>query len=180
MRLIPFELDKQTYHLLFNGAALFDCYDQFGDEGSVLDPINGNTRDAFDSICWYLEELATQGELYRRHAGYDRQAIPSADQFTVFLSPLDVPRARVAIQAAIAAGFEREHSPEEPERVDKSLAMYEKKNGQRFTCAQYLNMASKFLSLSVKEALLLPVGLVLDMVELEIDRRRPKENKDGR
>lgn len=38
-------------------------------------------------------------------------------------------------------------------------------------------MASKFLGLSVKEALLLPVGLVLDMVEVEIDRRRPEAEK---
>ena len=51
MKLIPFELDKQEYHLLFNGAALFDVYDQFGDEGSVLDHINGNSRDAFDAVC---------------------------------------------------------------------------------------------------------------------------------
>lgn len=38
-------------------------------------------------------------------------------------------------------------------------------------------MASKFLGLSVKEALLLPPGLVMDMVELEIDRRKPKDGQ---
>lgn len=38
-------------------------------------------------------------------------------------------------------------------------------------------MASKFLGLSVKEALLLPVGLVLDMVEVEIRRRNPEMDK---
>lgn len=38
-------------------------------------------------------------------------------------------------------------------------------------------MASKFLGLSAKEALLLPVGLVLDMVEVEIRRRSPEMKK---
>ena len=37
-------------------------------------------------------------------------------------------------------------------------------------------MASKFLGLSAKEALLLPVGLVLDMVEVEIRRRSPERD----
>ncbi len=125
MKLIPFELDKQEYHLLFNGAALFDTYDQFGSEGSVLDHIQGNSRDAFDNICWYLTELATQGELYRRYAGYDKQPIPGVDLFAVFLSPLDVARARMAIQAAIAAGFGQEK--EKPREIDKGLLELEKK-----------------------------------------------------
>ncbi|MEY8315979.1 hypothetical protein AALB19_01530 [Oscillospiraceae bacterium 50-58] len=40
-----------------------------------------------------------------------------------------------------------------------------------------MNAASKFLGLSVKEALLLPVGLVLDMVEVEIGRRGLKKDE---
>lgn len=127
MKLIPFELDKQEYHLLFNGAALFDVYEQFGDAGSLLDHISGNSREAFDGICWYLTELATQGELYRRHIGFDKMAIPSVDLFAVFLSPLDVVRARTAIHAAIAAGFGREE--EKPHEIDKGLLELEKKTG---------------------------------------------------
>ena len=175
MKTIPFELDGQEYHLLFNGAALFDCYDQFGDEGSVLDHIKGNSREDFDAVCWYLHELASQGGLYRRYAGYDTQPIPDADLFAVLLSPLDVTRARLAIQAAIAAGFGREE--EKPREIDKGLLELERKNGRRLTRAQYLNMATQFLGLSVKEALLLPVGLVLDMMELEIGRKNPKEKE---
>ena len=50
MRPIPFALDGQEYQLLLNGAALFDIYDQFGDKGSVLDHIKGNSRSAFESL----------------------------------------------------------------------------------------------------------------------------------
>ncbi len=129
MKTVPFALDGQEYHLLFNGAALFDVYDQFGEEGSVLDHIKGNSRSAFEAICWYLEELAAQGELLRRHMGHDQQTVPSAELFMTFLSPLDIPRARKAIHAAIASGFGREEVPEELERIDKSLAEFEKKTG---------------------------------------------------
>lgn len=35
----------------------------------------------------------------------------------------------------------------------------------------YLNAAAQFLRLSVREALILPVGLVMDMMRLESKRR---------
>lgn len=44
-----------------------------------------------------------------------------------------------------------------------------------------MNAAGQFLGLSFREALLLPVGLVLDMEELEIRRRglRKEDRKHG-
>lgn len=128
MRMIPFECNGDTYHLLLNGAALFDIYDQFGDDVSVFDPINGKGRESFEATCWYLEELAIQGELYRRKLGYDKGPVPSADMFLLELSPLDVPRARAAVRMAIQAGFAREES-EPPKEIDKGLLELEKKTG---------------------------------------------------
>lgn len=127
MKTIPFALDGQEYHLLFNGAALFDVYDRFGADVSVLDPVKGNDRTSFEAICWYLEELAGQGELLRRYEGRDKGPAPTADMFRARLSPLDVPRARTAIQAAIAAGFGREEV--RPREIDKGLLELEKKTG---------------------------------------------------
>lgn len=126
MRLTPFKLNGTTYHLLLNGAALFNIYDQFGADISVLDPIKGKDRECFEAVCWYLEELATQGELYRRREGLDVGPIPDASMFQVCLAPLDVPRARTAIQTAIAAGFGREES-EKPKEIDLGLLEIEKK-----------------------------------------------------
>lgn len=126
MKLTPFAFNGSTYYLLLNGAALFDIYDQFGTEGSVADPIKDNSRDAFDATCWYLEELATQGELLRRYQGHDRQPVPSSDVFMACLSPLDVPRAKAAIRKAIFAGFAREEA-EAPKEIDKGLLELEKK-----------------------------------------------------
>lgn len=127
MRTVPFALDGQEYHLLLNGAALFDIYDRFGGEGSVLDHVRGGSRASFEALCWYLEKLCTQGELLRRYEGRDKGPIPAADMFRTCLSPLDVPRARLAIHAAVAAGFGREEA--ERREVDKGLLELEKKTG---------------------------------------------------
>lgn len=128
MKLTPFEFQGRTYHLLLNGAALFDVYDQFGTEGSILDPLKGSGRETFEAICWYLEELIAQGELYRMRQGYERVDIPSSSMFMAELSPLDVPVARTAIQAAIYAGFTREEEGPQKE-IDKGLLELEKKTG---------------------------------------------------
>ena len=128
MKLVPFSFQGEEYFLLLNGAALFDIYDRFGTEGSILDRVTGGGRDSFDALCWYLEELCTQGELLRRYQGHDRRAIPAADAFAVGLSPLDVPRARAAVQAAAYAGFGREEAPERKE-IDVGLLELEKKTG---------------------------------------------------
>lgn len=50
------------------------------------------------------------------------------------------------------------------------------------TRAQYLNAAVQFLGLSTFEAMILPVGLILDMEYLEIRRRgldQREEAADG-
>lgn len=172
--LIPFELCGQTCHLLFNAGAYFSIQDQFGDLNSVMDPVMGKGQNGFDAICWYLEELATQGELYRRHFGYDKGDIPDAKTMRICLLPLDIPRARSAIRAAVSFGFQRKvEAP--PGTVDLFQAEWEKKNGRTFSRAHYLNAAAQFLGLSVFEAMILPMGLILDMEELEIQRRGLRE-----
>lgn len=125
MRTAPFSFNGQTYHLLFNGAALFDIYDEFGTEGSVTDHILGKDRKALEALCWYLEELAWQGELLRRYEGRDPQKVPAAADFLVGLGPMDVLRAQDAVRQAVCAGFLREE--EEKKEVDKGLLELEKK-----------------------------------------------------
>lgn len=128
MKLTPFKFNRTTYYLLLNGAAMFDIYDQFGREGSILDPIKGNDRSAFEAVCWYLEELSTQGELFRRKQGLDKGPILSADALMLELSPMDVLTARAAIKTAVYRGFVREEA-EPPKEIDKGLLELEKKTG---------------------------------------------------
>ena len=117
-----------TYHLLLNGAALFDIYEEFGSKGFVLDHIKGNGKDSFRPTCWILAKLAEQGELLWRYQGYDKGPIPPVETFLLNLSPLEVPLAKDAIARAVQAGFRREEGPAKKE-VDKGLLEIEKKTG---------------------------------------------------
>ena len=126
MKTVDFELAGRTYHLLLNGAALFDAYDRFGDKGDLLDHIAGTARDSFDNTVWLLVKLCQQGEAWRRHNGEDPQPMLSTDAALLLLGPMDVIRARAAIRAAYAMGFERE-DPSEEEEIDLGLLELQKK-----------------------------------------------------
>lgn len=127
MRTIPFEHDGQTWYLCLNGSALYDIYDKYGTEGSVLDPIRGDTAAAFSALCWYLAKLGTQGELVRRWEGHDPGFMPVEARFRATLSPHDTQRARAAVAAAVAEGFRRDAAPPAPKEIDLGLRELEKK-----------------------------------------------------
>ena len=126
MKTVDFELAARTYHLLLNGAALFDAYDRFGDKGDLTDHIAGTNRDSFDNTVWLLVKLCQQGEAWRRHNGEEPQPMLSTEAALLFLGPLDVIRARAAIREAYALGFERE-APSEEEEIDLGLLELQKK-----------------------------------------------------
>ena len=126
MKTVEFELAGRTYHLMLNGAALFDAYDRFGDKGDLLDRIVGADRASFDNTVWLLVKLCQQGEVWNRHNGADPQPMLSAEAAAVLMGPMDVIRARAAIRAAYAAGFERDN-PSEEEEIDVGLLELQKK-----------------------------------------------------
>lgn len=126
MRTVPVTLGGVTYHLLLNGAALFDLYDRFGDTGSLTDHLQGAGREAFENTCFFLAKLAEQGELWRRYLGYDHGPLPAAEQLRITLSPLDAAAAKQAVIEAVLAGFAREEG-EKPRMVDKGLQALQKK-----------------------------------------------------
>lgn len=126
MKTVEFELVGRTYHLLLNGAALFDAYDHFGDKGDLMDHIAGANRDSFENTVWMLVKLCQQGEAWRRYNGEDPQPMLSTEAALLFLGPMDVIRARAAIREAYALGFERE-APSEEEEIDLGLLELQKK-----------------------------------------------------
>lgn len=128
MRTVTFALEGREYHLLLNGAALFNIYDYFGPDVHITDLIQEPGREGFGNLCWLFGELGQQGELYRRYQGYDPQPIPDAGELEVTLRPLDAIRAKRALMEAIAAGFLREEG-EAPKEIDKGLLELEKKTG---------------------------------------------------
>ena len=91
-----------------------------------MDHIAGANRDSFDNTVWLLVKLCQQGEAWRRHNGEDPQPMLSTDAALLLLGPMDVIRARAAIRAAYAMGFERE-DPSEEEEIDLGLLELQKK-----------------------------------------------------
>ena len=55
MRTVPVSLGGVTYHLLLNGAALFDLYDRFVNRGSLADHLNSDGRVAFEITCLLMD-----------------------------------------------------------------------------------------------------------------------------
>ena len=106
--------------------------------------------------------------LWRRYQGYDHGPLPEAEAFRVGLTPMEAVLARKAVVEALTAGFAQEET-EKPGTVDKGLLALQK-NGGEIKRGAYLDAAAGFLGLGLREALLLPVGLVLDLVELKIRR----------
>ena len=179
MKTIPYRLNGRTYHLCMNGAALFDIYQKFGTDGNITDPIEGTDKAAFQATCWMLYKLSEQGELVRRYEGHDRQPYLLEGQLRAMLSPTDVITARGAIKEAVAEGFHMEVERTEPEEIDLGLLEIAQAEGKgALTKAQYLQAATQLLNLSVKEGLLMTLGEMLDLLELEKQRRQPKEREE--
>ena len=113
------------YTFIFNGAALFACYDKFGYGESPIDMITPNTAEGLDSLCWMAETLSEQGELVRRYLGYEKGPILKAAEISVLALPIDIIELRNAIVGAVAVGFKRETG--EDEEIDLGLIELEKK-----------------------------------------------------
>lgn len=123
--LIDFKLNGKTLHLLLNGDALFNCYERFGQDKTLLEQLEGEDRESFRRLVWMLCEFALQGELYRRYQGQDRGTILPYSQALAEILPSDIPRVKLALTATIREGFTRRHAGEE--EMDPWLAEIEKK-----------------------------------------------------
>lgn len=128
LKLVEFALQGEVYHLLLNGAALFDAYDRFGDKGDLIDRVIGADKASFENTVWMLVKLAQQGEAYRRYMNEEPRKMLTAEAAMRTMGPKDVVRARAAIRQAFAAGFEMETISEEAE-VDLGLMELQKKTG---------------------------------------------------
>lgn len=127
MKTVDFELNGRTYHLILNGAALFDAYDKFGDKGNLLDHMDGTGRESFDNTIWFLVKMAQQGEAVRRWEGEEPSPMLTAEEAVRTMLPMDVVRARAAIRQAYTLGFRRER--DEETEIDLFLEEYQKKTG---------------------------------------------------
>ena len=164
------KLDR--YHYLFNAAAYFAAAEKFPENGIVA-AIAGQGPEAFDALCWALAELAQQGELARRDMGYDSGEMLTVERVRRQLMPAQLPEAREIVLRTIAKGLKNGEGNDSDE-VDEVLAELaeQKKNGRNhMTEAEYLSVALS-LGMGRREALLSPVGLVMEIAKLRADANK--------
>ena len=116
------KIDFSKYSFVFNASAYFNALDKYPD--GFIEPLLKGGRDSFDAICWFLQELSTQGELIRRHYGMDKREVLLEETSRSLLKPKDIVEARNLIIETITKGM---NSDGDEEEVDEVLLELQKK-----------------------------------------------------
>lgn len=123
MKALDFEFNGKTYALSFTAEALFKTYEKFGVCESILDATQAfePTEQGWVNCCWLLALMASQGELQRRHLGYDAQEMLSLEDLRTGCLAGDVPRVRKAVRDCLEMSFTREEIPDAQQEVNLVL-----------------------------------------------------------
>lgn len=121
MKAVKVSLAGQDRYLVFTGEAMFQIQEKFGGTAELLDLMKNGTREAFDAVYSAAAILAEQGELARRHLGYDETPIIDAEAIAATTTPGEAARLILSISTAIALGYGREIKDENAE-IDLGLA----------------------------------------------------------
>lgn len=150
MKLTKITLDGKEYHLLLNGEALFDCYERFGQDKSLLELLETDGREGYAVESFLLATFSMQGELYRRWQGEDRGCYLSESQARVLLTPADIPVLRTALIDTIISGFNRQHPDDEP--IDPWLNELTQKKTKESAVPSILGSLQKLLGSAQERA----------------------------
>ena len=88
MKAVKITLAGRTQYLAYTGEAMFQLQEKFGTAAELLGAIGKNTRDGLSVACEAAAILAEQGELARRHLGYDKGPIIEAATIRATITPL--------------------------------------------------------------------------------------------
>lgn len=124
MKHIDFEFNGTTYALSFTAEALFTVYDKFGYTSDILEATKAlePTAEGWKNCCWLAALMASQGELQRRHQGYDARRMLTMEELRTGFMAADSIRLRQAVRDALVQGFQRDvPDPDEEEEVNLVL-----------------------------------------------------------
>ena len=112
--------------LNYSVEIMFKVNEKFGGVNQALTAIDGDTLESIQNVRWFAVELANDGELCRREAGYDHRKMLTIDDISMRMSPLDYVILKNSVVNAIVAGYKREINSND--EVDLGLAeLHEKK-----------------------------------------------------
>ena len=107
---------------------MFKVNEKFGGVDKALSAIESDTPEAIQNVRWFAVELANDGELCRREAGYDPRKMLTMDDISMRMKPLEYVILKNAVVNAIIAGYHRE--TDSGEDVDLGLAELNEKKAQ--------------------------------------------------
>lgn len=110
------------YYLALDGEAMFQIRDEYGSSTLLLEAIEPDTREAFETTCAAAVILAERGELIRRRLGYEPGKIPERDDFALLVQPFEIVDLKNAVIRAISLGYGREVEPPGGDEYDEGLA----------------------------------------------------------
>lgn len=90
MKAVKITLAGRTQYLAYTGEAMFQLQEKFGTAAELLGAIGKNTRDGLSVACEAAAILAEQGELARRHLGYDKGPIIEAATIRATITPSEI------------------------------------------------------------------------------------------
>ena len=120
MKAVKINLAGRTRYLVFTVEAMFQIQEIFGGPGELIDAVKDNTRDGLTAACRAAAILAEQGELARRHFGYDPEPILDAEAIAATMIPSEIAALKVAIPSAMTLGYGREIKSDD--EIDLDLA----------------------------------------------------------
>lgn len=167
MRYVTFDFDGSPLPLMLTAGALFDMYDRFGVQDSILRATGAmeDTSQGWMACCELAELLMQQAVLWRKRQGYaDRKRATGWPWFSQ-----DRAAVRAAVRQAIARGFYRAvPSGEDAGEVNLVLAAREDERAEdpERLRVGFLAVCAARLHLAPVDALLLTPGEYLDMVTL--------------
>ncbi len=121
MKAVKITLAGRERHLALTMEALFQLEESFGGVQELIDILAHHDRESFDAACQAAAVLAEQGELARRHLGYEPSPLPSPEDVASTMTPDELSALKLAVSSAVSLGFGREIEPESDE-VDLGLA----------------------------------------------------------
>lgn len=127
--MIKFDFRGKSYSLYLSGLGLYECYDHFGGDKSLIELIEGEGKETYQAAIWMLCEFSKQGELYRRYMGEEPEEYLKLGQVMALAQPWEYPEIKTAVTMTIYEGFKREHPGQED--TDPWLAEFEAEKSKK-------------------------------------------------
>lgn len=110
MKHTDFDFNGETRPMSFTADALFTVYDKFGYTSDILaaTKIGEPSTEGWKNCCWMAALMLAQGELQRRHQGYDPKPMITMEQIRTGFMAGDSNYVREKVVEAMSQGFHRD------------------------------------------------------------------------